>query len=1318
MAVFKPTNCSPYLTAFDITYLDEGPIYFQCKIDTSNTKIDGYAITIYDNDNNQVFPFNGNTIDNMSYIEDLRKDTIRIDSPIKTNGISDLNTGLNGTYLKIPFVVKQSDFSSFAETTKNNMVYYDSSNKIIKDKSGNTIELTNGSQYKWSISLYQLGENAVKANENRPEDDKYYDMTVANGKILGSTNERIQSYPSDQIYNDYFIQLCKADIVHIDSSFQISKKITGNVDQIGTRVRIKDYDSYLGHMYLQNGQDGMLQSDVDLANVFQIFKMSNSPDDLRTTDKVDFCITKGLFIPKYFHPSPSDSSAAYLKQIFYVQPTGTTDNDKIESVKSVYNKPFAFTKKITQEGHTVYGNTVGDVLSSSTPTVNFNSSRVVLNTETDTDDITENDGYITNNNIPTSITSTSSNYNGIWIPQTPTIDTKSEISGYYKVTIQWYRSSDANTWGKITNKIVLDTNLSDDYDGFCGKNIQAYPPAQEGQQVTTGAINITPLKFDLEEAVEIYPNNPNESNYGLIYKNNMDVTSQLASSTTISTNNLKYEYLYRNTWRVTGTAKERPVSEGGGYNDWMRDPIYIIKFEDDILQDKHTYQIFAYRSSKNSYLQVEVKFVQNSSKQQTRLYYSGKYGSDVLEMQNINNIWREKWKTCEIRVVYKPDGTPESLEVDDVISFYIYDITTGVINFISPSTAISIGDKIFDKDNSSSKIMSLDKTVWAIGQAYKSSYEYENKSVIFYPMVRFSVGDPYSIKTFFRSSSENQFNLYSRPIVTIKLESASGGASPQPEPEINPKRYLVNERSIVVIANYQQNNLIQWRNYQWFLYNGDYSGENKDLNSSDIILQSQVGYDKEIKYTFYGLAEDNHDYTIVLVLTDQYGTIITVKQLIRTNFNNGQGIDIVREDEWANYGLRCDLTAVDIWFTDKAGYIFPNLQDRNYLYTENNYANNPYGVTYDIQNSVMNIGDDSDGVLYDCVYGNLGTSSYNAPSKHDLEFDEEKGISFKTQMQINTKQYDAEFLNVIIDGSDNFSSKTLSVKIADFYIPQDQWPDGIIGGFPNQNSAFIQKIQNGVANKTLIGLPNSAGKPYGRSRSTTDLWPSSYGIKQSDIYNYLPINIIPFWINVPNVSARNTWFFIDYSSNGMKTLISENPIKAHFDSTGFIDNDIDLIYEFPIYTKGRNPIYSGGKNPYVLGNFIDGARTYSIWQDTNEKIIVSTTFNIVISNNEVQSFYANRLANNAPKFIKDNIWNDTYIDSDGIEHDYYWDDGNDPEFTDLINIRNDDKTLITRRNSLNGKVCTFDVNYQGGDTDIDVTMTMGDTMDETPKEGS
>ena len=147
MAVFKPTNCLPYLTAFDITYLDEGPIYFQCKIDTSNTKIDGYAITIYDSDNNQVFPFGEkNAIDNISYIKDLNADTQKVGSVIETNGIADLNTGLNGTYLKIPFVVKQSDFNDLSKTMTtiiNNMVYYDSADKKVKDKKANTIALTN-----------------------------------------------------------------------------------------------------------------------------------------------------------------------------------------------------------------------------------------------------------------------------------------------------------------------------------------------------------------------------------------------------------------------------------------------------------------------------------------------------------------------------------------------------------------------------------------------------------------------------------------------------------------------------------------------------------------------------------------------------------------------------------------------------------------------------------------------------------------------------------------------------------------------------------------------------------------------------------------------------------------------------------------------------------------------------------------------------------------------------------------------------------------------------------------------------------------------
>jgi len=110
-----------------------------------------------------------------------------------------------------------------------------------------------------------LGENAIKANKNRPEDDKYYDMTVATGKILGSTNERIQTYPSEEIYNDYFVQLYnKADGVELDNEYKIAEEIDEDkITQVGTRVRVKDYDSYLGHIYPQTGQDGFSQEEIN-----------------------------------------------------------------------------------------------------------------------------------------------------------------------------------------------------------------------------------------------------------------------------------------------------------------------------------------------------------------------------------------------------------------------------------------------------------------------------------------------------------------------------------------------------------------------------------------------------------------------------------------------------------------------------------------------------------------------------------------------------------------------------------------------------------------------------------------------------------------------------------------------------------------------------------------------------------------------------------------------------------------------------------------------------------------------------------------------
>ena len=94
-------------------------------------------------------------------------------------------------------------------------------------------------------------------------------------------------------------------------------------------------------MYLQTGQDGLSEENLKTSNVFQVFKMSNNPDDLGIKDKVDFCISKKYFVPKFFQKSESDSSAAYLAQTFVIENvTGWSASETLAEVREVYHKPF------------------------------------------------------------------------------------------------------------------------------------------------------------------------------------------------------------------------------------------------------------------------------------------------------------------------------------------------------------------------------------------------------------------------------------------------------------------------------------------------------------------------------------------------------------------------------------------------------------------------------------------------------------------------------------------------------------------------------------------------------------------------------------------------------------------------------------------------------------------------------------------------------------------------------------------------------------------------------------------------------------------
>lgn len=101
MAIYKSTYCSPFLTSIDprvaLTGDDDtsAPVeYLQCKVDSSNKNVTGYRVRVLDGQNNEIFPGDGSTT--ISPISELQVASLGYE-------VRGTNSGINGTFLKIPF---------------------------------------------------------------------------------------------------------------------------------------------------------------------------------------------------------------------------------------------------------------------------------------------------------------------------------------------------------------------------------------------------------------------------------------------------------------------------------------------------------------------------------------------------------------------------------------------------------------------------------------------------------------------------------------------------------------------------------------------------------------------------------------------------------------------------------------------------------------------------------------------------------------------------------------------------------------------------------------------------------------------------------------------------------------------------------------------------------------------------------------------------------------------------------------------------------------------------------------------------------------
>lgn len=244
MAIYKPSNCAPFLSAQDLTQ----PFNISCELNTSNERVTGYKLKILDNLNNVVF-------------EGKQFDPI---DPI-TSG----NTGLNGSVLTLPVVIDGDG------TLNHNTIQYNKTTETYAVKTGvgapkfNEELFKNGypnQPYKWIITLAQGQRDNNNKFIQQPTDLKYFDMEITSGTVLGSTPNRIQSYLSENIQKDYFIQLYSDE------------------GQIGYRKLISSYDHTYGYIYPQENK--FTQTDIDNATYFQIYKFSNDPDVVSASSKV------------------------------------------------------------------------------------------------------------------------------------------------------------------------------------------------------------------------------------------------------------------------------------------------------------------------------------------------------------------------------------------------------------------------------------------------------------------------------------------------------------------------------------------------------------------------------------------------------------------------------------------------------------------------------------------------------------------------------------------------------------------------------------------------------------------------------------------------------------------------------------------------------------------------------------------------------------------------------------------------------------------------------------------------------------------------
>lgn len=840
MAIYKPTDCSPFNGTFDIDKNSADlPIIFECKVDTSNTIVTGYSIEIYDSNNGLIFPSTGKeqgpVKSNVTYLSDLRPYVTTNFSSLLPN-LKNINSGLNGSYLEIPFYVEAIDTTENSTVSRNQM----SANSIPK--------LVEGQTYTWKITLYQevkKGNDVSATTDNSvfpPNAEKYYDMTVASGTVIGSNEKRIQTALIDSddkvvdnlVLLDKFIQPIQiSGLKGYDPTKQETNPVTSWTGTVPTtfsmtRSLITGYDSTYGYVYPSTAEgnafaDGQIVPEI--ANGFQIFKNGNNPSNLGATDMVEFIYDSGEFNGKMtWKTSAAKPEQSYWEQIYLVD---SDPNGVFYPLKGDGYNSFALTgsERIifnniqdpkVQYGGVYYGSPYNGIFEphfSSKKALNNNTISAGTYTFKQRPSITSFTGEQDLNFSTITSLGNVLECNKITVSSSAMRYTQKPNDNFvaYSLNSGWYNS------GYQTITIESDKEVSSDFFKWFSQNVNTSATSYQVTVVwnrTTDAANWGTLSNKI-----IYCRRDGK-NYEI------NTTTQVGEI-----NKTPFKFVEEKPVRIFNTVKVTTTGGGERYN-----------------------------FDSNSCIFNNI----------------GNAISSILSVTNNNGVDITKDCAFEIGKNYIIYTSSSAIPLDLKISvkyipFNIQDYT-GIIFYNKQATSNSDTGVIYIRPSININKNMIFKEVTTTANPTWFNINYFNKDYNYITYTGNQGFIPkidktrYQIKSFYKDSDYNPFSIYKNP----EIVSTISGNVINSDGVTN----AITTRNFTVTSTYSQNSYIQWKSYQWILY---------DSAKRTVLEKTDEKYDGEITATFYGLDPQKY-YILSLILQTNTGKIIEIDYVIYSDF--------------------------------------------------------------------------------------------------------------------------------------------------------------------------------------------------------------------------------------------------------------------------------------------------------------------------------------------------------------------------------------------------------------------------------------------------